>query len=479
MKALLLAAALVPLLGRAQYWRAIGRGVTTSTGGVQLLYGDSVGDRLIGAGPWPVIYNQTDTIEATGIAAWNGLRWDSLGHRLAPAALQTHCLERFNGVLYASGNWYFQNENGLWTTGFARFNDTTRRWSDLGCYNPQFSGLGTLTLKADGSGFYCTGWMGDPCTLPEAPVFTYDGSTYASWAPYQQIPFDAGDYVGFVFEFRGMSYMTGDFRDPLSEGYCSLMRHNGTSWEYVPGWGQLQVPIKEFSIHNDTLYLAGTFRRSMGAPGNLIARFDGTTWDDMGGGLFYEPVPMSGAALDLLWHHNELWVVGMFTRAGDIPAESVAKWNGRQWCALPADFHGHLPNMTEVGLNSITSWRDSVYLSGAFSYINGEPIRQVAQWLGGDTTVACSTPVGVGVATPQAPPHLQVHGTPLPGVWRLALPRNGSWNYRIYDTTGRVVVQDHTAGNTILVDLSAYSPGVYAVALHDGESRYTTKLLRP
>ncbi len=56
MRTLLLAAALVPLLGRAQYWRAIGRGVTTSTGGVQLLYGDSVGDRLIGAGPWPVIH---------------------------------------------------------------------------------------------------------------------------------------------------------------------------------------------------------------------------------------------------------------------------------------------------------------------------------------------------------------------------------------------------------------------------------------
>ena len=462
MRIILLISVLLPFSCFAQYWRGIGRGVQVH-GWVQLLYGDSVLDRLIGAGPFPDIFNENDSVETTGIAAWNGHRWDSLGHRLSPGAAQTHCLERYDGTLYASGNWSFQNDAGQWTTGYARFDENTLRWSDLGCYNPQFSGLGTMTLQGSGTGFYLTGWMGDPCALPEAPVFTYDGTNYANWTPYQQIPFDAGDYVGFVFEFRGMTYMTGDFRDPLSGGYCSMMRYNGSDWEYVPGWGQLLAPIKEFSIHNDTLYIAGTFRRSMGAPGDLIARFDGSTWDDMGGGLFYEPVPMSGAALDLLWHHNELWVVGMFTRAGDIAAECVAKWNGRQWCSLPADFQGHLPNMVETRIGSITSWRDSVYIAGGFSYINGEPVREVAQWLGGDATVACSTPVQVGLAETSQSPSIQISPNPVADELRILGIPDGAHHFMACDGLGRRVLAIRTALPTL--DVRLLDPGIYVLVI--------------
>jgi len=81
MKAFYFALIVLPLPLDAQYWRGIGRGVQVH-GWVQLLYGDSVLDRLIGAGPFPDIFNENDSVEATGIAAWNGQRWDSLGHRL-------------------------------------------------------------------------------------------------------------------------------------------------------------------------------------------------------------------------------------------------------------------------------------------------------------------------------------------------------------------------------------------------------------
>lgn len=472
MRTLCLAFILVPVTLDAQHWRGIGRGVQVH-GWVQLLYGDRVLDRLIGAGPFPDIFNENDSVEATGIAAWNGQRWDSLGHRLSPGAAQTHCLERYDGTLYASGNWSFQNDAGQWTTGYARFDENTLRWSDLGCYNPQFSGLGTMTFREDGTGFYFTGHRGDPCSLPAANVFTYDGSNYASWALYQQIPYHHNNYVGFVFEFRGMWYMTGLFRDPYTEGSCSLMRYNGDTWEYVPGWGQLLAPIKEFSIHNDTLYIAGTFRRSMGAPGDLIARFDGSTWDNMGGGLFYEPAPMSGAALDLLWHHDELWVVGMFTRAGDIAAECVAKWNGRQWCSLPADFQGHLPNMVETTIGSITSWRDSVYIAGGFSYINGEPVREVAQWLGGDAIVACSTPVEVGMHDPWHTPPIQISPNPVADELRLVGLPTGTYRFKVYDSVGRKVLESIDDPGTL--HAGRLEPGMYLLVVLGPQDKLLAK----
>ncbi len=403
MRTLCLAFILVPVTLDAQHWRGIGRGVQVH-GDVQLLYGDSVLDRLIGAGPFPDIFNENDSVEATSIAAWNGQRWDSLGHRLSPGAAQTHCLERYDGTLYASGNWSFQNDAGQWTTGYARFDENTLRWSDLGCYNPQFSGLGTMTFREDGTGFYFTGHRGDPCSLPAANVFTYDGSNYASWAPYQQIPYHHNNYVGFVFEFRGMWYMTGLFRDPYTEGSCSLMRYNGSDWEYVPGWGQLLAPIKEFSIHNDTL---------------------------------------------------------------------LAKWNGRQWCSLPADFQGHLPNMVETTIGSITSWRDSVYISGGFSYINGEPVKLVAQWLGGDATVACSTPVQVGLADPWHTPPIQISPNPVADELRLVGLPTGTYRFKVYDSVGRKVLESIDDPGTL--HAGRLEPGMYLLVVLGPQDKLLAK----
>jgi len=471
MKALCLAILLVPLTSEAQFWRGAGRGVQVH-GGVQLLYGDSILDRLIGAGPWPEIYNDMDTIRAMGIAVWNGERWDSLGYRISDGEAQTHCFLRHAGELYASGNWLYLNDQGIVNTGIARFDENTLRWEDLGCTNPQFSGLATITSKANGTGFYFTGHRGDPCSLPASNVFTYDGNNYESWIPFEQIPYAQDNYVGFVFEFLSMTYMTGLFRDPLSDGYSSMMRYNGNNWEYVPGWGQLTEPIKEFSIHNDTLYLAGTFRRSVGAPGNLIARFDGSTWDDMGGGLLHEPVPMSGAALDLLWHHNELWVVGLFTRAGDIPAECVVKWNGSQWCSIAADLQGHFSWFTTPTVQSITSWRDSVYIAGGFSYINGEPVREVAQWLGGDATVACSTPV-VGLPESLIRPTIQVSPNPVAEELRLVGLPTGTYRFKVYDSVGRKVLESMDDPGTLHV--GRLEPGMHHIVIMGSQDELLAK----
>ncbi|HNR56769.1 MAG TPA: hypothetical protein PKJ19_16495, partial [Flavobacteriales bacterium] len=233
MRIILVISVLLPFSCSAQYWRSIGQGVMTF-GGIQLIHGDTELDRLLGAGPWPEIYNDMDTIRAMGIAVWNGERWDSLGYRISDGEAQTHCFLRHAGELYASGNWLYLNDQGIVNTGIARFDENTLRWEDLGCTNPQFSGLATITSIANGTGFYFTGHRGDPCSLPASNVFAYDGSNYESWIPFEQIPYAQDNYVGFVFEFLSMTYMTGLFRDPLSDGYSSMMRYNGPSPERTP-----------------------------------------------------------------------------------------------------------------------------------------------------------------------------------------------------------------------------------------------------
>ena len=325
---------------------------------LQTLYGDSISDRLLAGGTFLHIMNDEDTVLAYGQAVWNGMRWDSLATRIQSYGggewvNQTYWFLRFQGRLYACGNFGFQTPGGDWTNTLARLDEQSHLWEDLGCIISHTSGISTLVPKVPDTTLYATGYQADPeefCGFPESCVFRYDGSAFHSWPPFEQIPPDNDNYVGTIFDFQGKTYLTGSVRDPVGPGLiATFLRWNGTNWEHVPGWNT-QSPIKEILIHNDTLYVAGAFRFATGGPGNLIASFDGENWNDMGGGLAYIPVAMSGAALDLEWWHGELLVSGFFNRAGNVPCSAIAKWNGHQWCNLPGEIlwqtTPHQPSMT-------------------------------------------------------------------------------------------------------------------------------------
>src|SRR5690606_2333829 len=204
------------------------------------------------------------------------------------------------------------------------------------------------------------------------------------------------NYVGYIFNLRGKTYLTGSVSDPLDPGQtATFLRYNGAAWEHVPGWNTLS-PIKEVLIRNDTLYVAGAFRQATGGPGNLIARFDGEHWDDMGGGLAYTPNPYAGAALDLEWWRGHLLVSGRFNTASDIECSGIIKWNGNQWCSFPGviqTWSGIYSRIPEMAI-----WRDSLYICGNISTIDSDTVQQVAQWIGGDAVGYCSSPVGMAEA---------------------------------------------------------------------------------
>ncbi|MBZ0206411.1 MAG: hypothetical protein K8H89_08805, partial [Flavobacteriales bacterium] len=176
---------------------------------------------------------------------------------------------------------------------FARLDESTMHWEALECTNPDIaSGLVTLVPKEPQNTLYATGYTGSLCGYPESCVFRYDGSAFHIWEPFNQIPEGNDRYVGTVFDFQGKTYMTCSLPDPVDgSGWVSFIRWNGTAWEHVPGWNTLS-PIKDISIRNDTLYVAGTFTMADGGPGNLVAAFNGEQWNNMGGGLYYDPVPM-------------------------------------------------------------------------------------------------------------------------------------------------------------------------------------------
>ncbi len=325
----LLTAVLLSAAVNAQYWKAVGLGTVGPTE-IQTLYGDSISNRLLAGGTFLHIKNENDTVLAYGQAAWNGTRWDSLATRIqgfegGEGVHQTYWFLRFQGVLFACGNFALPQSNGELTDNLARLDEQTQHWEGLGCNIPSISGIETLVPKEPDTTLYATGYMGTICDYPQSCVFRYDGSAFHIWEPFNQIPNGNDNYVGTVFDFHGKTYMSCSLPDPTGPGFVSFIRWNGTSWEHVPGWNTLS-PIKDISIHNDTLYVAGTFSLADGGPGNLVAAFDGENWSAMGGGLGYPPAPMSGAALDLEWFHGELWASGVFSKAVNANCTGIAHW---------------------------------------------------------------------------------------------------------------------------------------------------------
>ena len=450
-----------------QYWRALGKGpIGPST--VQTLFGDSISDRLFAGGTFTFYKNDNDTVLVFGQTAWNGSRWDSLAHRIQDGGSeptsgqqQTHWFLRFQGALYACGGFIFQVDSGVFNQSLAKLDETTQYWQPLECINPVINSLSTLVPKEPTTTLYATGYTSSICGYPEACVFRYDGSAFHIWEPFEQIPNDNGNYVGTIFDYQGYTYMTGSFRDPLgTPNYKSLMRYNGTNWEYVPGWNT-ENPIKEILIRNNILYIAGAFLESGGAPGNYITAYNGTSWDNMGGGLLYN-LPNNGAALDLEWFHGELYACGLFNSCGGVLCDGIAKWTGTQWCGLPGQFSSQNSDITT--LSDMTVWRDSLFVCGGISFVDGVPFnRTVAQWIGGDAVAYCSEPVGVGENNIQGSTHFDLLPNPATNTIRVSnLPVNAR-SVEVRDVVGRLAIR--VAIQDQQVDISSLATGTYLVTI--------------
>ena len=74
-------------------------------------------------------------------------------------------------------------------------------------------------------------------------------------------------------------------------------------------------------VYNGEIYVGGIFSNAGGVPANNIAKWNGTSWSAVGTGT-------NDAVNDFAIFNGELYVVGGFTTAGGISANRIAKWDG-------------------------------------------------------------------------------------------------------------------------------------------------------
>jgi len=145
-----------------------------------------------------------------------------------------------------------------------------------------------------------------------------------------------------------------------------LFKWNGTTWDVVGGG--VNGPINAFAVQGTDLYISGQFTRVGNLPANNIAKWDGSNWSTFGAGT---DGPVSGIAVS----GNAIFVCGGMHNAGGVPVSNAARWYGSTWSALGSGFPGQI-------VNTVGAVGDDAYFGGYFLNAGGAATSYVARWNG-------------------------------------------------------------------------------------------------
>ncbi|MCK4812796.1 MAG: PKD domain-containing protein [Candidatus Marinimicrobia bacterium] len=163
-------------------------------------------------------------------------------------------------------------------------------------------------------------------------------------------------------------YVAGRFRRAGDVSTIGIAMWNGINWQSVGGGTNSDVLAITFD-NDGNLYAGGWFTMAGGVSANYVAKWDGTQWSPLGSGMSgIDHAVVNALAFD---KDGNLYAGGIFNNAGGVSVNGIAKWDGTSWSALG----GGLPCVMTIACDST----GNVYAGGEFS-VGGK--KNIAVWDG-------------------------------------------------------------------------------------------------
>ncbi len=287
-------------------------------------------------------------------------------------------------ALYAGG--FFTTADGMSAHHIARWDGD--RWSPLGA---GVSGaVDALAVFDDGLGdgpaLYAGGLFATAGGAPASRIARWDGRT---WSP-------VGDGVSgsvsalCVFDDGSGSgpalYAGGAFTTAGGVPALRIARWDGRDWSAVGGG--MDVDVSCLSVFDDgsgsgpALYAGGAFTTAGGVSAHRIARWDGSGWSALGGGMIgsFDGVGALAVYDDGSGAGPALYAGGRFTAAGGVPANRIARWDGRGWSALGSGMNDTVLALITFDVGDGAG--PALYAAGRFTSAGGVAASRVARWDG-------------------------------------------------------------------------------------------------
>ena len=323
-------------------WRTAGKGFfprVNQAGTVRALaqHDFGSGSELVAAGS----FNGTGggAINVYGVARWNGTNWNPIGSGVLVNPAEPVAPYAIASVDFGAGPRLFAGGTqlqGFQFRGLVAWNGGS--WSPP--ILPDFGNVLALHAFTDGGGtkLIVAGQFGAP-TAVGSNILAYDGTTAT--------PLGAGlDGIASALAVHNDGsgdalYAGGAFDNAGGTPAARVARWDGSNWSALGlgiGGGNVSALCSFDDGTGARLYASGTFTLADGAPVNHLARWNGTAWSDLPGG------GANGAVLTLTVHDDgrgaALYAGGGFSSIGGITAYNIARFDGTSWEAVDGGIDG-------------------------------------------------------------------------------------------------------------------------------------------
>jgi hypothetical protein len=274
---------------------------------------------------------------------WKPVEWSGSGPDI-------HALAVHDGHLIAGGSFQIAVKDEPPIVNIARWDGEV--WHRIGPEEQTLSNVRSLTT-----------YNGDLIAgLQSGGVRRFDGQQW------QQI----GNITGTVYAmtvWNGNLVVGGSLfmQPPFQTG--KVARWNGAWW-----WvgGDMNGSVFALDVHEGKLVAGGWFSASGAVYLGGIGRWDGWSWS--GYDLGFSFGEGAGRVLATAIFDGELIAAGTFDCSGDQPLANIARWDGTAWNPLA----GGISSLAQV--RDLVIDGQSLVAAGLFSSADGQPAHSIAQW---------------------------------------------------------------------------------------------------
>ena len=266
-----------------------------------------------------------------------------------------------------------------------------------GHWDRQFSMPGASTrnfaIRFNGTKLYTGGYTLDGGQVSSNTlVNVYDG---ANWSTIDGVSGSPSTTIIYDFGFIGSDvYVGGLFKRAGGNNAAGLAKWNGTSWSDVGGFNGFVACI---ASDGTNLYVGGSFTNCGSILATNIAKWDGTNWSSLGAGIGYYDNSLSSQVVGaMVWRNGQLYVGGSFTNAGPVAATNLAVWNGSTWSPIGNGVAGVGSPFTGSPVTAMQFQGSDLFVAGNFTTVGANvSALNVARWNGSSWSA-----LGSGLKTP-------------------------------------------------------------------------------
>jgi hypothetical protein len=353
---------------------ALGSGITTCLTCGGTTPGEVHTFKYVNGTLWAAgVFQKAGAVQTSSLASWNGTDWVGYGVGLRnssgfSADVGAVTVDPATGDVYAGGN--FTTAGTVAAPGVARLSGTT--WSAAGSLTSSTGNPTRVRAMAMIAGKLFAG--GDFLHADGIAV-----SYLASWdgTAWSQVGNGVDSSVYVISAGPGtLATVGGQFGKSGAIGLAGVGNWNGASWlpfgNGVLGSGNTATgTVNALLPSGNGVIAAGLFYQVGTQPVSSIARWTGSAWLPLGAGLNSNNTP--GAVYAMAAIGANVYVAGSFNIAGGVPALNIARWDGTTWHPLAG-------GLTGGRVNALVVIGGKLYAGGDFSLADGRAASDLAVW---------------------------------------------------------------------------------------------------